>query len=33
MNAAVTTRKRKIVEDRGSLEKFVEGEIRVIILS
>lgn len=33
MNAAVTTRKRNRVDERGSSEKFVDGEIILIIVS
>lgn len=33
INAAVTTRKRNRVDDSGSLEKFVEGDIIAIIVS
>lgn len=33
INAAVTIRKRKRVEDRGSSEKLVEGVTRAMILS
>ena len=33
INAAVTTRKRNKVDDNGSFEKFVEGDIRAITVS